>query len=55
MSNTNRVFVFAKKKFTMMIYVADIAILMSNFDYFTITKYNENLLSNNTDDAESPK
>ena len=38
-----------------MIYVADIAILMSNFDYFTITKYNENLLSNNTDDAESPK
>ena len=35
MSNTNIVFVFAKKKaFPIMIYVADMAILMSNFDNF---------------------
>ena len=34
MNNTNMVFVFAKKKFPIMIYIADMAILMSNFDNF---------------------
>ena len=34
MNNTNTVFVFAKKKFPIMIYVANIAILMSNIDNF---------------------
>ena len=35
MNNTNMVFVFAKKKiFPIIIYVADMAILMSNFDNF---------------------
>ena len=35
MNNTNMVFVFAKKKsFPIMIYVADMAISMSNFDNF---------------------
>ena len=34
MSNTNIVFVFAKKIFPIMIYGADMAILMSNFDNF---------------------
>ena len=34
MNNTNMVFVFAKKNFPFMIYVADMAILMSNFDSF---------------------
>ena len=35
MNNINVVFVFAKKKnFPFMIYVADMAILMSNFDSF---------------------
>ena len=32
--NTNMVFVFAKKKIPIMIYVADMAILMSDFDNF---------------------
>ena len=36
MNNTNMVFVFAKKIFPIMIYVADMAILMSNFDNFDI-------------------
>ena len=35
MNNTNTVFVFAKKQiFPIMIYVADMAILISNFDNF---------------------
>ena len=34
MNNTNMVFVFAKKKIPIMIYVADMAIFMSNFDNF---------------------
>ena len=36
MNNTNIVFVFAKEKktFPIMIYVADMVILMSNFDNF---------------------
>ena len=34
MNNTNMVFVFAKKIFPFMIYVADMAILKSNFDNF---------------------
>ena len=34
MNNTNMVFVFAKKNFSIMIDVADIAISMSNFDNF---------------------
>ena len=34
MNNTNMVFVFAKKIFPFMIYVADMAILMSNLDSF---------------------
>ena len=34
MNNSNMVFVFAKQFFPFMIYVADIAILMSHFDNF---------------------
>ena len=34
MNSTNMVFVFAKQFFTIMIFVADMAILMSNFDNF---------------------
>ena len=34
MNNANMVFVFAKKNFPIMIYVADMAISMSNFDNF---------------------
>ena len=34
MNNTNMVFVFEKKNFPIMIYVADMAILMPNFDNF---------------------
>ena len=34
MNNTNLVFVFAKKNLPNMIYVADMAILMSDFDNF---------------------
>ena len=36
MNNTDMVFVFAKKNFSIMIYVADMAILMSNFHNFDI-------------------
>ena len=34
MNNTNMVFVFAKRNFPIMIYVADMAILMSDYDNF---------------------
>ena len=34
MNNTNMVFVSARKKIPIMIYVADLAILLSNFDDF---------------------
>ena len=34
MNNTNMVIVFEKKKFPFMVYVADMVILISNFDNF---------------------
>ena len=37
MNNINTVFVFAKKLFPIMIYVAYMAILMSNFDNYQIS------------------
>ena len=59
MNNTNMVFVFAKKCFPFMIYVADMAILMSNFDNFDhdqiSLKFAKKFILGSLDNAENTK